>query len=30
MGTVGFDYAYGFDRLGGARWEPHFSIGSFF
>ncbi len=30
MGTIGFDYAYGFDRLGGPRWEPHFTIGSFF
>jgi len=30
MGTIGFDYGYGFDRLGGPAWEPHFSIGSFF
>jgi outer membrane protein insertion porin family len=30
MGTIGFDYGYGFDRLGGPRWEPHFTIGSFF
>lgn len=30
MGTIGFDYGYGFDRAGGAGWEPHFNIGSFF
>jgi outer membrane protein insertion porin family len=35
MGTIGFDYGYGFDRydaLGNRnpRWEPHFTIGSFF
>ncbi len=30
MGTIGFDYGYGFDRLGGPRWEPHFTIGSIF
>ena len=30
MGTIGFDYGYGFDRIGGPRWEPHFTIGSFF
>jgi outer membrane protein insertion porin family len=30
MGTIGFDYGYGFDRAGGPRWEPHFTIGSFF
>ena len=30
MGTIGFDYGYGFDRLGGPRWEPHFTIGNFF
>jgi len=30
MGTIGFDYAFGFDRVGGARWEPHFTIGNFF
>ncbi len=30
MGTIGFDYGYGFDRVGGPGWEPHFNIGSFF
>lgn len=31
MGTIGFDYGYGFDRLdGNPRWEPHFNIGNFF
>ncbi len=30
MGTIGFDYGYGFDRVGGPSWEPHFTIGSFF
>ncbi len=30
MGTIGFDYGYGFDRVGGPAWEPHFTIGSFF
>jgi outer membrane protein insertion porin family len=30
MGTIGFDYGYGFDRVGGPGWEPHFNIGQFF
>jgi outer membrane protein insertion porin family len=30
MGKIGFDYGYGFDRVGGARWEPHFTMGNFF
>jgi outer membrane protein insertion porin family len=30
MGQVGFDYGYGFDRLGGPAWEPHFNFGTFF
>ncbi len=30
MGTIGFDYGYGFDRAGGAGWEPHFNFGTFF
>ena len=30
MGTIGFDYGYGFDRVGGPAWEPHFTMGSFF
>jgi outer membrane protein insertion porin family len=27
LGQMGFDYAFGFDREGGGRWEPHFMIG---
>ncbi len=36
MGTIGFDYGYGFDRVDPftgektPRWEPHFNIGNFF
>ncbi len=30
MGQIGFDYGYGFDRLGGPAWEPHFNFGTFF
>ena len=30
LGQIGFDYGYGFDREGGARWEPHFQIGQQF
>ncbi len=32
MGTIGFDYGYGFDRdkVGGPSWEPHFNIGTMF
>ena len=30
MGTIGFDYGYGFDRANGPSWEPHFTMGSFF
>ena len=30
MGTIGFDYGYGFDKLGGGGWEPHFNIGTMF
>jgi outer membrane protein insertion porin family len=30
MGTIGFDYGYGFDRTGGPAWEPHFNFGTFF
>lgn len=30
MGTIGFDYGYGFDRVGGPSWEPHFTMGNFF
>jgi outer membrane protein insertion porin family len=27
LGQIGFDYGYGFDQIGGGRWEPHFLIG---
>jgi len=30
IGLLGFDYAYGFDRIGGGRWEPHITFGSGF
>ncbi len=30
LGTVGLDYGYGFDRVGGARWEPHLTFGGSF
>jgi outer membrane protein insertion porin family len=35
MGTIGFDYGYGFDRVDrfgekDPHWEPHFNIGNFF
>jgi outer membrane protein insertion porin family len=30
IGLLGFDYAYGFDRFGGGRWEPHITFGSGF
>jgi len=30
MGTIGFDYGYGFDRANGPGWEPHFNFGQFF
>lgn len=30
MGNLGFDYGYGFDKLGGPAWEPHFTFGTFF
>lgn len=30
IGLFGFDYAYGFDRFGGGRWEPHITFGSSF
>jgi len=30
MGTLGFDYGYGFDRPGGPGWTPHFTFGTFF
>ncbi|MCX5800680.1 MAG: outer membrane protein assembly factor BamA [Candidatus Eisenbacteria bacterium] len=30
LGQVGFDYGYGFDRIGGGKWEPHFIMGRLF
>jgi outer membrane protein insertion porin family len=30
LGQVGFDYAFGFDRSEGAKWEPHFIMGRLF
>ncbi len=27
LGLLGLDYAYGFDREGGAKWKPHLIIG---
>jgi outer membrane protein insertion porin family len=30
IGTLGFDYGYGFDKVGGPAWEPHFTFGTFF
>ncbi len=30
MGTIGFDYGYGFDRAQGPGWQPHFNIGTMF
>ena len=30
IGNLGFDYGYGFDKVGGPAWEPHFTFGTFF
>ena len=30
LGTIGFDYGYGFDKIGGAGWEPHLTLGAGF
>ncbi|MCK5406194.1 MAG: outer membrane protein assembly factor BamA [Candidatus Krumholzibacteria bacterium] len=30
LGTVGLDYGYGIDRVGGAAWEPHITFGGMF
>ena len=30
LGTIGFDYGYGFDKVGGAGWEPHLTLGGGF
>lgn len=28
IGLIGFDFGYGFDRIDGAQWEPHFQFGN--
>jgi outer membrane protein insertion porin family len=30
LGTIGFDYGYGFDKYPEPGWEPHFTFGTFF
>ncbi len=30
LGNLGFDYGYGYDKIGGPAWEPHFTFGTFF
>jgi outer membrane protein insertion porin family len=30
IGTIGFDYGYGFDKPAGAGWEPHLTLGAGF
>ncbi len=30
IGLFGFDYAYGFDRVGGGRWQSHITFGTGF
>jgi outer membrane protein insertion porin family len=30
LGTIGFDYGYGFDKPTGAGWEPHLTLGAGF
>ncbi|UCG53309.1 MAG: outer membrane protein assembly factor BamA [Candidatus Latescibacterota bacterium] len=30
LGTIGFDYGYGFDKVDGAGWEPHLTLGAGF
>lgn len=30
IGNLGFDYGYGFDRVNGPSWQPHFTFGTFF
>ena len=30
LGNLGFDYGYGYDKVGGPGWEPHFTFGTFF
>jgi len=28
IGLIGFDFGYGFDRIDGGQWEPHFQFGN--
>jgi hypothetical protein len=30
MGPLSLEYAYGFDRIGGGKWRPHFQFGMFY
>ncbi len=30
IGNLGFDYGYGYDKVGGPAWEPHFTFGTMF
>jgi outer membrane protein insertion porin family len=30
LGNLGFDYGYGYDKVGGGAWEPHFTFGTMF
>jgi outer membrane protein insertion porin family len=30
LGNLGFDYGYGYDKVGGPAWEPHFTFGTMF
>jgi outer membrane protein insertion porin family len=30
LGNLGFDYGYGYDKVGGPAWEPHFTFGTLF
>jgi outer membrane protein insertion porin family len=30
IGNLGFDYGYGYDKVGGPAWEPHFTFGTLF
>ncbi len=30
LGNLGFDYGYGFDKVDGPAWEPHFTFGRMF
>jgi outer membrane protein insertion porin family len=30
LGVMGFDYGYGFDKIGGGSWIPHLNLGGTF